>query len=154
MSVLFWLHLNSINSFVVTTSIKQHFLFLWTCKKHGCSRSIITGKRSQSNLKFTVYLNVLLFCSVLALLTLHFLLLQSGDIHPNPGPSSVASDTSDSSFVHYNVHSIVPKLDILSSELSEFDILAFSETWLNPTITGEELFFRNLPPPPTHTHNY
>ena len=109
MSVLFWLHLNSINSFVVTTSIKQHFLFLWTCKKHGCSRSIISSKRSQSNLKFTVYLNVLLFCSVLALLTLHFLLLQSGDKHPNPGPSSVASDTSDSSFVHYNVHSIVPK---------------------------------------------
>ena len=162
MSVLFWIHLNSINSFAVTTSIKQQFLFLWTCKKHGCSRSIIIGKRSQSNLKFTVYLNVILFCTVFALLALHLLLLQSGDIHPNPGPSSVASDTSDSSassilnslnlsrhlsFVHYNVQSIVPKLDILISELSDFDILAFSETWLNPTITGEELFFVTYHPP-------
>ena len=116
-----------------------------------------------------MYLNVfffiyfILFCSVFVLLALHLLLLQSGDIHPNPGLSSVASDTSDSSafsilnslnrsrylsFVHYNVQSIVPKLDILISELSNFDILAFSEIWLNTTITGEELFFVTYHPPP------
>ena len=29
------------------------------------------------------------------------------------------------SFVHYNVQSIVPKLDIIMAELSEFDILSF-----------------------------
>ncbi|MEW8547259.1 MAG: endonuclease/exonuclease/phosphatase family protein, partial [Candidatus Thiodiazotropha sp.] len=117
---------------------------------------------SQSNLKFILYSNVVLFCSVLSLLAVHLLLLQSGDIHRNPAPSSIASDTSDSSsssilnsinlsrhlsFVHYNIQSIVPKLDTLIAELSDFDILAFSETWLNPTITCEELFFLSYHPP-------
>ena len=41
------------------------------------------------------------------------------------------------SMVHYNVQS--NKIDILSAELREFDILAFSETWLNPTIKNDIL---------------
>ena len=87
------------------------------------------------------------------------LLLCSGGIHPNPGPTSNSSSsvtslsTSSSSmsttvfdslplnhnvsFVHYNVQSILPKLEILHAELHEFDILAFSETWLNPSIDNE-----------------
>ena len=44
------------------------------------------------------------------------------------------------SFVHYNVQSISSKLDIIYSELFDFDILAFSETWLNPdTPTDDRL---------------
>ena len=34
------------------------------------------------------------------------------------------------SFVHYNVQSIVSKLKILHAELIDFDLLAFTETWL------------------------
>ena len=34
------------------------------------------------------------------------------------------------SFVHYNAQSILSKLEILHAELIEFDVLAFSETWL------------------------
>ena len=41
--------------------------------------------------------------------------------------------------VHYNVQSIVNKIDILSAELREFDILAFSETWLNPSVKNDVL---------------
>ena len=42
------------------------------------------------------------------------------------------------SFVHYNVQSLASKLDILYSELCDFDVLAFSETWLSPaTETGD-----------------
>ena len=37
-------------------------------------------------------------------------------------------------FVQYNVQSILNKVDVLHTELFEFDILAFTETWLNPTI--------------------
>ena len=72
------------------------------------------------------------------------LLLQAGDVHPNPGPSSTASDSSISrissesissylnishhlSFVHYKVQSILTKLDLLTADLADFDILAFSE---------------------------
>ena len=45
------------------------------------------------------------------------------------------------SFVHYNtcIQSIVPKLDIIMAELSEFDILSFSETWLNPVVTNDDI---------------
>ena len=151
-----------VNSIAITTSIKQQFLLLLKSPKYGCSRNIIIGKRSQFNLRFVIYSNIILFSSVFALLALHLLLLQSGDIHPNPGPSSVASDISDSSassilnslnlsrhlsFVHYNIQSIVPKLDILTAELSDFDILAFSETWLSPTVTSEELFILSYHPP-------
>ena len=76
-----------------------------------------------------------------------FLLFLSGDIHPNPGPvmpHSPNSSTSSSnsslslpdpislcqnlSIVHYNVQSIFPKLDVLHTELIDFDILTFTET--------------------------
>lgn len=83
------------------------------------------------------------------------LLLEAGDIHPNPGIStssisSISSSLNNSfsailssfhhlSFVQYNVQSIYNKLDALSVELSEFDILAFSESWLHPGIPDEDL---------------
>ena len=74
---------------------------------------------------------------------------QAGDIHKNPGPSSTTSESSISSissgsassylnisrhlsFLHYNIQSILPKLNLITAELSDFDILAFSETWLQP----------------------
>ena len=81
------------------------------------------------------------------------LILLSGDVQPNPGPStssstsssidssvtSVLSQSHHLSFIHYNVQSILNKLDILTAELSDFDILAFTETWLHPNISDEEL---------------
>ena len=41
--------------------------------------------------------------------------------------------------VRYCVQSISSKLDIICSELLDFDILAFSETWLNPDIQTDDL---------------
>ena len=104
---------------------------------------------------FTTWLTILLLCS--------------GDIHPNPGPTSHSSSsvtslsTSSSSlsttvfdslplnhnlsFVHYNVQSILPKLEILHAELHEFDILAFSETWLNPSIDNEDILLQQYQAP-------
>ena len=93
----------------------------------------------------------------------------SGDVHPNPGPSSMPSYSSSSnfsnslndsfsflntlnlskhlSFIHYNVQSIANKLDILTAELSDFDILAFSETWLHAAIQTTDLLMPNFKPP-------
>ena len=85
-------------------------------------------------------------------------MVQAGDIHPNPGPatastssiSSLASVSSAFNFsklsnhlsvVHYNVQSSVPKLDLSTTKLSDFDILAFTETWLNPSVTTSDLTF-------------
>ena len=81
------------------------------------------------------------------------ILLLSGDIHPNPGPLSSSSSSSDSlsihpsaynfsnlcnhlSFAHNNVQSLVPKLDILEAELLEIDVLGFTETWLNSSYSS------------------
>ena len=48
------------------------------------------------------------------------------------------------SFVQYNVQSIITKLDILYTELHDFDILAFSETWLNPTVSNDDLILQSF----------
>ena len=37
------------------------------------------------------------------------------------------------------MQSIVPKLDTIIAELSDFYILAFSETWLNPSVTKDDI---------------
>ena len=47
------------------------------------------------------------------------------------------------SFVHYNVQSIYTKLELLQAELIEFDILAFSKTWLNHLVDTEDLFLES-----------
>ena len=85
----------------------------------------------------------------------HLLLLKSGDVHPNPGPSSETSDNLSRSsassildsinlsrhlpFVHHNVQSIVPKLDMILAELFDIDVLAFMETWLNRNIDSDDI---------------
>ena len=80
-------------------------------------------------------------------LWLWVLLIMSGDVHPNPGPASTSSISTSSSslhvsipfpnsfnlfkhlsFIHYNVQSIANKIDLITTELADFDILAFSET--------------------------
>ena len=83
-------------------------------------------------------------------------MMQAGDIHPNPGPATASTSSISSlasvssafncsklsnhlSVVHYNVQSLVPKLDLLTTELSEFDILAFTETWLKPSVPTNDL---------------
>ena len=99
-----------------------------------------------------------MYCVIASWLVI--LLLCSGDVHPNPGPSSSSSSSTtissssssmsstvfnsltlnhNLSFVHYNVQSILPKIDLLHAELIEFDILAFSETWLHPDIDTDNL---------------
>ena len=87
------------------------------------------------------------------------LLLIAG-IEPNPSSNSEASTSSSRSnlsldsddlniikdkfsVVHYNVQSISNKIDILESELRNFDIICLTETWpderaLNDTISLNE----------------
>ena len=51
------------------------------------------------------------------------------------------------SLVHYNVQSFFPKLDILHTELFHFDILAFTETWLTPSIDLDEFLLPSFNAP-------
>ncbi|MES9883011.1 MAG: reverse transcriptase family protein [Sedimenticola sp.] len=51
------------------------------------------------------------------------------------------------SFVHCNVQSLYPKLDILRAELMEFDIIALTETWLSEQTNSDDLLFQNFKSP-------
>ena len=90
----------------------------------------------------------------------------SGDVHPNPGPASTSSISVSSSslhdsipfpnsfnlskqlsFIHYNVQSIANTIDLITTELSDCDILAFSETWPHPSIQTTDLLIPEFKPP-------
>ena len=118
------------------------------------SRRIPRAKTFQDDITFTFQFT---FCLALLVLRtwLLVLLMSSGDIHSGPGQMSPVSSISSSTssiglsaslslsrhlpFDHYNVQSIVSKLDILHAELIDFDILAFTETWLSQSTSIEEL---------------
>ena len=79
------------------------------------------------------------------------LLICSGDIEPNPGPTVVQDNASthstdntqecivmnNFSVVHYNIQSILNKVDVLGAELKKIDIICLTETWLNPNISDD-----------------
>lgn len=83
------------------------------------------------------------------------LLLLAGDVHENPGPSEnqnlpkpqtfqiLSSFKAHLSIVHYNIQSILNKSDILYAELNHFDVLAFTETWLDQSTSNTDLYFEN-----------
>ena len=84
-------------------------------------------------------------------------MIRCGDVELNPGPkldsdssSSTASAFSDLelknkfSVVHYNVQSILNKVDIIQSELQQFDVISLTETWLDNTISDDEIIFNGF----------
>ena len=139
-------------------------------------RRYIPDAKYTANVRFTRRLVLGLNSAVILTLIAHLticcncyswlpnLLVCSGDIHPNPGPSispnvsldseSITSSTvsllglsNSLSIVHYNVQSILPKLDNLYTELKEFDILTFSETWLSNSTHSDDLRLPNYSTP-------
>jgi hypothetical protein len=92
------------------------------------------------------------------------LLAIAGDIHPNPGPSPGSCSTSvtstnntddtndplagiapsDLTIMHLNIQSLLPKRDLIEVELAHFDILMFSETWLDQSVTDNDISLPNF----------
>ena len=77
---------------------------------------------------------------------LMIILLLSGDIHEDPGPI-LDTVVKNLSVCHINAQSIYNKLDLIAVELSEFDIITVSETWLDRTIKNSELLLPSYQPP-------
>ena len=115
------------------------------CIPQNRLKRLLVRNKMLDNRKFSVRLLLMLILSVLV--TWLFIVLEkAGDVHPNPGPLSSSSSLSLSSsslsnsltgsissnlnqfhhlsFIQYNVQRIINKLDLLTAELSEFDILA------------------------------
>ena len=126
-------------------------------------KRVLASTKCISNSLFSKILILIILVADFSL-WLSVFLLCCGDIHPNPTPFSSSSDSFDSSnttgpsfssislnqnlsFVHYNVQSIVNKLNILHAELLDFDILAFMETWLSPAVSTNDLMLQsyNIP---------
>ena len=102
--------------------------------------------------------NALKFLTTFELLiVLSLILIRCVDIELNPGPeldsdssSSTASAFSDLELknkfpiVHYNVQSILNKVDIIQSELQQFDVISLTETWLDNTISDDKIIFNGF----------
>ena len=102
--------------------------------------------------------------------TLCIILLLGYDIQTNPGPNNSGNNSDKSSsttvssntttytnnfipngnnltMIHMNIHSIRKKVAILETEISGYDIVALTETWLNPNITNDQLTIKGYHPP-------
>lgn len=117
----------------------------------------VQGLQAVTNYEFTLRAAL---CIVLVNLWLILLVIkQSGDVQPNPGPESLSSTSSDSSYqfvlhdylniVHVNIQSLMPKLDILETEMQYYDIVVFTETWLSPNTSDYDISIPNFDPPLT-----
>ena len=62
----------------------------------------------------------------------------AGDVEQNPGPISYSSQN-DISIFHVNIRSLRFKLATISEEISEYDIICFTETHLDDCVKDNEL---------------
>ena len=87
----------------------------------------------------------------LAVLTVTaFLILLSGDVHVNPGPPT-SQEPNELSIIHINTQSLSNKVDIVSVEAINHDIVTLSETWLlDGRNKDEDLVIDGFHPPIRH----
>ena len=69
------------------------------------------------------------------------LLLMAGDVAENPGPGNPIS------ICHLNTQSMYNKLDSFAPELSTFDIITLSETWLDQSTDSTNIIIPNYQEP-------
>ena len=82
-------------------------------------------------------------------------------MEPNPGPDSVENISLSSSssaaslatlqnlfsIMHLNIQSLTPKIDLVRSESTAYDVMIFTESWLNPSVSNETIATENFPDP-------
>ena len=114
-------------------------------------KNMLMGKNSILNQEFIKCFASTLFSTTLFLC---FLLLLSEDIHPNPGTKFLTtmrrSDTSlmtSQHLIHLNIQSLLPKIDLLETEMQAYDIVILKESWLNQQIRNDGISIPNFNPP-------
>ena len=157
LTILFYLHNHVTNNYLILMLLREsEFL---AHKTYMPSKILFLVNRFKQNTRFALIIIFTCFSCVVFGIWLSVILLCSGDVHPNPGPSSTSSSESVSglstnistsifsslssghglSFVHYNIQSIASKLYLLHAELFNFDILASTETWLSASVDTDIL---------------
>ncbi|VDI64806.1 Hypothetical predicted protein [Mytilus galloprovincialis] len=158
-----------INLFLACKSVSQalvlSILIFTLTHQLGVCLKPLEMKHVDSNVQkiTSVNVNLRLFIILFLLFVIQILLILAG-IEVNPGPSDDidssqssinSTDMSDFgelfsksvSILHLNVQSLAPKIDLIQAEYSDFDILAFSETWLNNNHTDESIEILNYQHP-------
>ena len=74
------------------------------------------------------------------------ILLLAGDVAEDPGPQ-MENNVKNLSICHINAQSMFNKLDLIAVELSSYDIITVSETWLDATISNTDLLLPSFQPP-------
>ena len=74
------------------------------------------------------------------------LMLLCGDVHPNPGPL-IQGSGSNITVVHNNICSLQNKVPFVEAELTNFDIITLSETWLYESFPSNRLLINGYHPP-------
>ena len=62
----------------------------------------------------------------------------SGSVHPNPGPNSIKFSIAHLNVRSLNVNDKLSEISVLAS-LHGFDVFAFSETWLNSSVSNDSI---------------
>lgn len=103
-----------------------------------CNHKEWSSKRSLERNKCFVAKNLL--CNLLAItIILHMQLCLCGDVHPNPGPTSIIDNIS---ICYINIRSLCnsEKISHIQHELAgNFNIITVSETWLKSNYGNNEL---------------
>ena len=76
-------------------------------------------------------------------LVIFLLVLMSGDVEINPGPSTT-DGTRSISVLHLNIRSLRNKIEFIKDHFIEYDILCFTETHLSDTVTDDLLFIEGF----------
>ena len=104
-------------------------------------------KRKTSLIYFDKFINMQDGPTIVASLSMFVLILivlqiiLSKDVHPLPGP------VTDISIVHNNIRSLQNKVSLVEAELSSYDIITLSETWLHGNYPEGKLTIKGFSDP-------
>jgi len=113
---------------------RKKFVYMWSATSEFLLLLRTLFGPSSALLSGCIIRPFVLEMTLLLIDALRFLLLLSGDIELNPGPDYKAL-----SVLHLNVRSIRNKLDYVTSNLCNFDILCFTETHLTDVVPDNVL---------------
>ena len=75
------------------------------------------------------------------------LILLSGDIQLNPGPTHRQTNSNKISIIHLNANRIKNKIDQIELQTKDIDIITVSETWLTPDINDDTITLKGFHKP-------
>lgn len=124
------IHKHVIHTFLTLTLLEESEYLVYKTNLPG--KVISPGKSVRANTRFTLILVICFSCIVFGT----WLNMSTSIFNP-------ISFNHNLSFVQYNIQSISSKIELLKAELFHFDTLAFTETWLSPSVDTDDLVLQS-----------